>query len=44
MEKADGTRLVKMWAENTEDGEQSTGLEFTSLPVWDGINVARSRL
>jgi outer membrane protein assembly factor BamB len=33
-----------MWAVNTETGEQSTGLELTSPPVWDGITVAQGRV
>ena len=40
-EALDGKRGAKMWAVNTETGEQSTGLELTSPPVWDGITVAQ---
>lgn len=31
-------------AANTETSEQSTGLELTSHPVWDGITVAQGRV
>jgi outer membrane protein assembly factor BamB len=40
----DGKRGAKMWAVNTETGEQSGGLELTSPPVWDGITVAQGRV
>ena len=40
----DGKRGAKMWAVNVETGEQSSGMELTSPPVWDGITVARGRV
>lgn len=40
----DGKRGAKMWAVNVETGEQSSGLELTSPPVWDGITVAQGRV
>ena len=43
-EALEGRRGAKMWAVNTETGEQSTGLELTSPPVWDGITVAQGRV
>ena len=43
-EALEGKRGAKMWAVNTETGEQSTGLELTSPPVWDGITVAQGRV
>ena len=43
-EALEGRRGAKMWAVNTETGEQSTGLELTSPPVWDGMVVARGSL
>ncbi len=43
-EALEGRRGAKMWAVNTETGEQSTGLELTSPPVWDGIAVAQGRV
>jgi hypothetical protein len=43
-EALEGRRGAKMWAMNTETGEQSEGLELTSPPVWDGITVARGRV
>ena len=39
-----GRRGSKTWAVNTKTGEQSTGLELTSPPVWDGITVAQGRV
>uniref|UniRef100_UPI0037837571 LamG domain-containing protein n=1 Tax=Prosthecobacter sp. TaxID=1965333 RepID=UPI0037837571 len=43
-EALDGKRGAKMWAVNTETGEQSAGLELTSPAVWDGITVAQGRV
>ncbi|MDP1589604.1 MAG: LamG domain-containing protein, partial [Prosthecobacter sp.] len=43
-EALEGRRGAKMWAVNVETGEQSTGLELTSPPVWDGITVAQGRV
>jgi len=43
-EALEGRRGAKMWAVNTETGEQSEGLELTSPPVWDGITVAQGRV
>ncbi len=43
-EALDGRCGAKMWAVNTETGEQSTGLELTSPPVWDSITVAQGRV
>jgi len=43
-EALEGRRGAKMWAVNTETGEQSTGLDLTSPPVWDGITVAQGRV
>lgn len=43
-EALEGKRGAKMWAVNTETGEQSAGLELTSPPVWDGITVAQGRV
>jgi outer membrane protein assembly factor BamB len=43
-EALEGRRGAKMWAVNTETGEQSTGFELTSPPVWDGITVAQGRV
>ena len=40
----DGKRGAKLWAVNTETGEQSAGLELTSPAVWDGITVAQGRV
>lgn len=40
----DGKRGAKMWAVNVETGEQSSGLELTSPPVWDGITIAQGRV
>lgn len=43
-EALEGKRGAKMWAVNVETGEQSSGLELTSPPVWDGISVAQGRV
>ena len=43
-EALEGRRGAKMWAVNVETGEQSTGLDLTSPPVWDGITIARGRV
>lgn len=43
-EALEGRRGAKMWAVNVETGEQSTGLDLTSPPVWDGITVAQGRV
>ncbi|MCB1274947.1 PQQ-binding-like beta-propeller repeat protein [Prosthecobacter sp.] len=43
-EALDGKHGAKMWAVNVETGEQSSGLELTSPPVWDGITVAQGRV
>jgi outer membrane protein assembly factor BamB len=43
-EALEGRRGAKMWAVSTETGEQSTGLDLTSPPVWDGITVAQGRV
>ena len=43
-EALDGKRGAKLWAVNTETGEQSAGLELTSPAVWDGITVAQGRV
>ncbi len=43
-EALDGKRGAKMWAVNTETGEQSAGLELTSPSVWDGITVSQGRV
>lgn len=40
-EALEGKRGAKMWAVNTETGEQSAGIELTSPAVWDGITVAQ---
>lgn len=40
----EGQRGAKMWAVNVETGEQSSGLDLTSPPVWDGITVAQGRV
>lgn len=40
----DGKRGARMWAVNVKTGEQSSGLELTSPPVWDGITVAQGRV
>jgi hypothetical protein len=33
-----------MWAVNVETGEQSTGLDLTAPPVWDGIISANGQI
>ncbi|MBK8090759.1 MAG: PQQ-binding-like beta-propeller repeat protein [Verrucomicrobiaceae bacterium] len=43
-EALEGRRGAKMWAVNVETGEQSTGLDLTSPPVWDGITIAQGRV
>jgi len=43
-EALEGKRGAKMWAVNVETGEQSTGLDLTSPPVWDGITIAQGRV
>ncbi len=43
-EALEGRRGAKMWAVNVETGEQSTGLELTSPPVWDGITSANGQV
>jgi outer membrane protein assembly factor BamB len=43
-EALEGRRGAKMWAVNVETGEQSSGLELTSPPVWDGITIAQGRV
>lgn len=43
-EALEGRRGAKMWAVNVETGEQSTGLELTAPPVWDGITSANGQV
>lgn len=43
-EALEGRRGAKMWAVNVETGEQSTGLELSSPPVWDGITSANGQV
>jgi outer membrane protein assembly factor BamB len=43
-EALEGRRGGKLWAVNVETGEQSTGLELTSPPVWDGITSANGQV
>jgi len=43
-EALEGRRGAKMWAVNVDTGEQSTGLELTSPPVWDGITSANGQV
>lgn len=43
-EALEGRRGAKMWAVNVETGEQSTGLELDSPPVWDGITSANGQV
>jgi hypothetical protein len=43
-EALEGHRGAKLWAVNTETGEQSSGLELESPPVWDGMSVAQGRI
>jgi outer membrane protein assembly factor BamB len=43
-EALEGRRGAKMWAVNVETGEQSTGLDLSSPPVWDGIAIAQGRV
>jgi hypothetical protein len=40
----EGNRGAKMWAVNVETGEQSTGLDLTAPPVWDGIISANGQI
>jgi hypothetical protein len=43
-EALEGRRGAKMWAVNTQTGEQSTGLDLTAPPVWDGITSANGQV
>jgi len=43
-EAIEGNRGAKMWAVNTQTGEQSTGLDLTAPPVWDGITSANGQI
>lgn len=43
-EALEGRRGAKLWAVNTQNGEQSQGLELQSPPVWDGISTAKGRV
>jgi hypothetical protein len=43
-EALEGRRGAKMWAVNVETGEQSTGLDLTAPPVWDGITSANGQI
>ena len=43
-EALEGRRGAKMWAVNVETGEQSTGLDLTAPPVWDGITSANGQV
>ncbi len=43
-EALEGRRGAKMWAVNVKTGEQSTGLDLTAPPVWDGITSANGQV
>jgi outer membrane protein assembly factor BamB len=40
----EGKRGAKLWAVAVDNGNQSTGLDLASPPVWDGMAVAQGRL
>lgn len=43
-EALEGNRGAKMWAVNSQTGEQSSGLDLTASPVWDGITSANGQI
>ncbi len=43
-EALEGRRGAKLWAVNVETGEQTTGIELTAPPVWDGITSANGQV
>ena len=40
----EGKRGAKLWAVAVDNGNQSTGMDLASPPVWDGMAVAQGRL
>ena len=40
----EGKRGAKLWAVAVDNGNQSTGIDLASPPVWDGMAVAQGRL